>query len=237
MIAYPAIDLRGGRAVQLVGGRPDHEHVSLADPVAVAARWVSIGFRALHVVDLDAALGDGDNRAVIETLIRDAGVPVRVGGGIRDDGAADALLDAGADRVIVGTRAVEDAEWLRGLAQRHASRVVVAADVRDGHVLTRGWTATSGTPVDAFLRSLDALPIAGVLVTDVGREGRMTGSDAAAFAGLARASTHPLVAAGGIAAIDDLRALDRAGAAGAVLGMALYTGAVDGAAVAREFGQ
>lgn len=235
MIAYPAIDLRGGRAVQLVGGRPDHEHVSLDNPLAVAARWVSIGFRALHVVDLDAALGDGDNRAVIETLIRDAGVPVQVGGGVRDDAAADALIGAGADRVIAGTRAVEDLDWLRGLARRHPSRVVVAADVRDGRVLIRGWTVTSATPIDAFLRTLAAIPIAGILVTDVAREGRLTGSDATTFAELARASAHPLVAAGGIAALADLRALDRAGAAGAVLGMALYTGAIDGAAVAREF--
>lgn len=235
MIAYPAIDLRRGRAVQLVGGRPDHERVSLDDPLAVAERWVSIGFRALHVVDLDAALGEGDNRAIIETLIRDTGVPVQVGGGIRDDAAADALIDAGAARVIAGTRAVEDPDWLFNMASRHPSRVIVAADVRDGHVLTRGWTVSSAMRIEAFLRTLDAAPIAGVLVTDVGREGRLTGSDATAFASFARACAHPLVAAGGIAALEDLRALDRAGAAGAVLGMALYTGAIDGAAVAREF--
>lgn len=235
MIAYPAIDLRGGRAVQLVGGRPDHERVSLADPLAVAEHWVSLGFHALHVVDLDAALGEGDNHAIIRALIRDSGATVQVGGGIRDEVMAETLLDAGADRVIAGTRAVEDPAWLARLALCHPSRVVVAADVRDGMVLTRGWTVDSGAPIESFLSTLDALPLAGVLVTDVAREGRMAGSDAATFAALTRTSAHALIAAGGIARLEDLRALAGAGAAGAVLGMALYTGAIDGGAVAREF--
>jgi phosphoribosylformimino-5-aminoimidazole carboxamide ribotide isomerase len=244
MIAIPAIDLKGGQVVQLVGGRPEAERVRWPDPVAVASRWVEAGFRALHVVDLDAALGTRDedgraltNLAAVRAIVEAAAVPVQVGGGVRDDATADALLGAGAARVIVGTRAVEDDAWLSALANRHPDRVIVAADVRDGFVLTRGWTEGSGRAVERFLERLDPLPLAGVLVTDVGREGRLTGADDTLFATLARASHHPLFAAGGIAGLDDLRRLDRAGAAGAVLGMSLYTGAVDARAAAKEFSE
>ncbi len=261
MIACPAVDLRGGRVVQLVGGRPEAERVSLPDPVAVARRWVEAGFRALHVVDLDAALGNeavpqadaatgdvpasgidmpGDagpasNRAAIAAILAAVDVPVQVGGGIRDDESADALLDAGAARIVVGTRAVEDPAWLEALATRRPGRVVVAADIRDGLVVTRGWTATTALEATSLLARLDALPLAGVLVTDVSREGRMAGADADRFAALAAATRHPLVASGGIRDVHDLRALARAGIAGAVLGMALYTGALDARATAREF--
>ncbi|MGH7553105.1 MAG: HisA/HisF-related TIM barrel protein, partial [Longimicrobiales bacterium] len=208
MIAYAAIDLRGGRTVQLVGGRPDRERISLPDPVDVARRWVDEGFRALHVVDLDAAFGRGDNRSVISELLRSVDVPVQVGGGIRDEAAADALLGAGADRVVVGTRAIEDPAWLAALARARPGRVVVAADLREDTVLTRGWATATDVRVDRFLRSLDDLPLAAVLVTDVAREGQMTGIDAVRFAPLVAATSRPLIAAGGIAGIEDLRVLD-----------------------------
>lgn len=237
MIAYAAIDLRGGRVVQLVGGRPEDERVSLPDPAAVARRWVEeCGFAALHVVDLDAALGTGDNAAAIEAVIGAAGsVPVQVGGGVRTTERAEALLQAGASRVVAGTRAVEDAQWLESVAARWPDRVVVAADVRGDEVVVRGWTAGAGQRVEALLDRLGSLPLGGVLVTDVGREGRMTGVDAPRFAALARATSLPVLASGGVAGADDLEALERAGAAGVVLGMALYTGALDAAAVAREY--
>ncbi len=235
MIVYPAVDLRGGRVVQLVGGRPESERVSLPDPVAVARRWVDDGFRALHVVDLDAALGTGSNRDAIEAILSAVDVPVQVGGGVRDDDVADGLLDAGAARVIVGTRAVEDPAWLEALAARRPDRVVVAADIRDGLVVTRGWTEGTGLEATALLERLDALPLAGILVTDVSREGRMQGADAERFAALAAATRHPLLASGGIRDIEDLHALARCGVAGAVLGMALYTGAIEPRATALEF--
>lgn len=235
MIALPAVDLKGGAVVQLVGGRPTDERVRLPDPVAVARQWVDAGFRALHVVDLDAALGTGSNRAAVEAILAAVDVPVQVGGGVRDDETADALLAAGAARVIAGTRAVEDAAWIAALAERHPGRVIVAADVRGRVVVTRGWTAGAGITVDALLRRLEPLPLAGLLVTDVSREGRMAGADAARFAALAAATRHPVIAAGGIAGMDDLRALAARGVAGAVLGMALYTGGVDAREAAREF--
>src|SRR4051794_3720352 len=134
MILYAAVDLRGGKAVQLVGGRTDAQKVELPDPVAVALRWIDAGFRALHVVDLDAALGTGDNRGVIGEILAACDVPVQVGGGVRDERAVDDLLEAGAARVIVGTRAVEDAEWRAQIARSHARTIVVAADLRGDHI-------------------------------------------------------------------------------------------------------
>ena len=236
MIAWAALDLRGGRVVQLVGGRPEAERVSLPDPAVVAGQWLDCGFAGLHVVDLDAALGEGENRAGILAIIEAAaGVPVQVGGGVRRTAMADALLAAGAARVVVGTRAVEDRSWLERLAARWPGRVVVAADVRGDEVLVRGWTAGAGLVVDRFLPSLAGLPLAAVLVTDVAREGRMPGADAEAFRRLAALSPHPLIASGGVANAADLAALADTGVAGVVLGMALYTGALDARAVARQY--
>lgn len=225
MIVYAAIDLRGGRVVQLVGGRVENESVSLPDPLAVALRWIDDGYAALHIVDLDAALGDGDNRAIINEIIANAPVPVQVGGGVRDDAAVAAWLDAGASRVIIGTRAVEDAPWRMSIADSYPDRLVVAADVRENQVLTRGWKETTTITADEFLTQLNNDPLAGVLVTDVSREGQMTGIDVALFERLTITSDHALIAAGGIRDREDLVSLEQAGCAGAVLGMALYKGA------------
>lgn len=236
MIVYAAIDLRESRVVQLVGGSPAEERVSLPDAGAVARDWVRLGFRALHVVDLDAALGLGSNAAAVEAVIAASGeARVQIGGGIRTTERVQELLESGADTAIVGTRGVTDGGWLEEIATRWPDRIVLAADVRGEEVVVRGWTASAGLSVDQLLSRIADLPLAGVLVTDVAREGRMTGADTARFRHLARLSTHPLLASGGIAGAADLAALSEAGVAGAVVGMALYTGALDAAAVAREY--
>ncbi len=236
MIAWPAVDLKGGRVVQLVGGRPEDERVSWPDPVAAARHWIEeVGFRALHVIDLDAALGTGSNRAAIAAILEAVDVPVQVGGGIRDEHAVRDLLDAGADRVIAGTRAVADRLWLEQIAARHPGRIVVAADAREREVVVHGWTQGAGQSVCHFRRSLDDLPLAGILVTDVGREGRLAGIDTELFGDVVLCSAHPVLAAGGIAVEEDLRRLAAAGVAGAVLGMSIYAGDIDAAQVAREF--
>ena len=235
MIAYAALDLRGGRVVQLVGGRVEAEQISLPDPVAIAKQWENAGFRALHVVDLDAALGTGSNRTHVEAIIAAVSIPVQVGGGIRDDAAVEGMLAAGAARVIVGTRAIEDDEWRVALTSRHADRIVIAADVRDGNLVTRGWQSATTLRGETFVALLNSEPVAGVLVTDVSREGQMSGIDEALFARLVQVTTHPLIAAGGIRDIVDLERLAAAGVRGAVLGMALYRGAVDLDQVTTEF--
>lgn len=235
MIVYPAIDLKAGRVVQWIGGSPESERLSLPDPVAVSRRFLQAGFAALHLVDLDAALGKGSNRRELRAVIEAAGVPVQVGGGIRDRAAIDAWLAAGASRVIIGTRAVTDPAWLRETTVALPGRLLVAADVRDGEVVTHGWTRSSGRTIEEFLATVEDFALAGLLITDVGREGSLRGIDAPMFANLANATTLPIIAAGGVGDIDDLRALDGAGIAGAVVGTALYTGAVDPGAVAEEY--
>ena len=236
MIAIPAVDVREGACVQLVGGEYAAERIRLADPAAVAAGWVEAGFSALHVVDLDAATGRGDNAGIVRDIIAAARVPVQVGGGVRDDHAVERLLALGAARVVVGTRALEEPEWLAGLAFRFPTSIVAAVHVRGRDVLTRGWTRTLADPLDTVLERLAALPLAGVLMTAVHREGRLEGPDVTMTREAATAVPHPLYASGGIGSMDDLRDLAAAGAAGAVMGMALYTGALDARQAAREFG-
>ena len=236
MIAVPAVDLRGGRCVQLVGGRPSDERVSLPDPASVALRWSDMGFGNLHVVDLDAALDAGDNGGAIADVLAASPADAQVGGGVRSHDRVEKLLGLGASRVVVGTRAVDDRSWLEELARACPGRVVVAADVRDGTVLRKGWTEESALQVEQFLATLADLPLAGVLCTDVAREGRMEGIDLTAVQAVVSASPHPVQMSGGITSMDDLNALAGAGAAAAVLGMALYTGRLDAETVARTYG-
>lgn len=236
MIAIPAVDLKDRRCVQLVGGRPEDERISLPDPVAVARQWAEAGFSALHVIDLNAAFDDGHNRDLVEQVCASSPAEIQVGGGIRDDDTAARILELGVERIIVGTRAVEDPEWLERLANRHPGRVMVAADIRDGVVLRRGWTEGSELEVTAFVSGLGELPLAGVLCTDVGREGRLEGIDPATTASVVAASPHPVFISGGVTTMDDLTTLADVGTAGAVLGMALYTGTLDPEAVAARWG-
>jgi phosphoribosylformimino-5-aminoimidazole carboxamide ribotide isomerase len=234
MLAIPAVDLREGACVQLVGGEYDAERVRLADPVAVARGWRALGFRTLHVVDLDAATGRGENRGIVAAILADGG-DVQVGGGVRDEAAIAWLLEQGAARVVVGTRALEDGAWLDEMTARFPRRIVVAVDARDGKVATHGWAKTDDRDAVETVRGLSALPLAGILVTAVEREGRLAGPSLDLTERAAKAAACPLHASGGIASAEDLRALSDRGVAAAVLGMALYTGALDARAVAEEF--
>ena len=235
MIAIPALDLRERACVQLEGGDYARERVRIADPLEVARVWARAGFRALHVVDLDAATGRGSNAGVVRELRAARTAAVQVGGGIRSARAIAALLRSGSERVVVGTRAIEDAAWLAAAAARFPGRIVVAADVRGRSVVTRGWSRTLALDVAALVETIDSLPLAGVLVTAVHREGRLEGADLALMEEVAARARVPLFAAGGIRGMDDLRALAHAGIRAAILGMALYTGALDPRAVAEEF--
>lgn len=236
MIAIPAVDLRGGKCVQLVGGDYDAEKVRLDDPASVARDWVREGFNRLHVVDLDAATGRGRNDEVIREILRTAGVPVQVGGGVRDESRIERLLDEGADWVVVGTRAVEDEDWRRDMANQFPGRLIIAADVRERYVVTKGWAETSRVNVVDFVEELSQLPLAGVLVTAVHLEGKMQGTDLPLMEDVAEACAWPVYASGGVTSLEDIRALEHRGLAGAVLGMALYTGAIDPRRLAEEFG-
>ena len=235
MIVIPAIDLRDGACVQLVGGEYAAERVRLPDPVAVALDWEKQGFQALHIVDLDAATGRGNNRKVIELLLDRTDLTVQVGGGVRDRDAIQWLVDAGATYVVVGTRALEDEEWLAEMADEFPEQLIVAADVRERKIVTHGWTKTMHLDIDEAMERLSALPLAGVLVTAVHKEGLMGGADLALMEDVVDSSDLPVIASGGITTDTDLRLLDDRGVAAAVLGMALYTGALDARAIAEEF--
>ncbi|MEQ1856521.1 MAG: 1-(5-phosphoribosyl)-5-[(5-phosphoribosylamino)methylideneamino] imidazole-4-carboxamide isomerase [Longimicrobiales bacterium] len=236
MIAAPAVDIKGGRCVQLVGGHPDNVAVSLPDPVAAAERWYGAGFGTLHIVDLDAALGIGDNLGIILDVIGSTPAATQVGGGIRDDARAEALLDAGAKRIVVGTRALDDSAWLKGLARAYPGRIMVALDTKDGRILRRGWTEESPLEISTYLPGLAELPLAGILSTNVAREGRLQGIDREACREVIELSPHPVWASGGVTTMDELAYLDEASAAGVVLGMALYTDTLNAGDVAARWG-
>lgn len=236
MIAIPAVDLRDGACVQLVGGEYSAERVRLENPLEVARGWSRYGFQKLHVVDLDAATGRGTNRDIIDEIVHESGMDVQAGGGVREREAAERLLHEGASRVVLGTRALEDRDWLADVAEHCPGEIVVAADVRDRQVVTRGWSRTLPLNIVDVIEELNALPLAAVLVTAVHREGQMEGTDLFLMEDVADASEHPVIASGGITTIDDLRALADRGIREAVIGMALYTGALDPWRVAEEFG-
>lgn len=235
MIALPAIDLRDGACVQLVGGDFDEERVRVANPLDAAQRWMEAGFTSLHIVDLDAATGKGDNSAMIDELLRCGAQRVIVGGGVRTTERAEALIEAGAAQIIVGTRAIGDRAWLETLVAALPDRVIVATDVNAQRIVTHGWQQTTDVDVADFVRELDALPLAGILATAVHREGRLGGPDLALVNAMVRASRHPVIASGGITTLDDLQTLSALGAHASVIGMALYTGALDARQVASEY--
>jgi phosphoribosylformimino-5-aminoimidazole carboxamide ribotide isomerase len=235
VIAIPAVDLRDGACVQLVGGSYKEERVRLDNPIEVARSWEHCGFRRLHVVDLDAATGRGSNRSIVRSILESADVPVQVGGGIRSGDLVEELLDAGATQVIVGTRALEEMEWLAGIASSRPGEIIVACDVRERRVTTRGWVRTLPLDILDAVDELNALPLGGLLVTAVHREGQMQGTDLPLMEDVAEASNVPVYASGGVASMQDLRALEHRGIAGVVIGMALYTGVLDPVVVAGEF--
>jgi phosphoribosylformimino-5-aminoimidazole carboxamide ribotide isomerase len=236
MIAIPAVDLRDGACVQLVGGSYADERIRLPDPVSVTQRWAKLGFAHLHVVDLDAATGCGSNASIVRSVLRrGVGPEVQVGGGVASEERISVLVSDGAARVIVGTRAIENPPWVAEMAARFPNRLIVAADVRGQQVVTRGWNRLHPADVLESVEALHDLPLAGILVTAVHREGRLQGPDLPLMKSVVRRTSAPVYAAGGIASLADLRALASIGVAATVIGMALYTGALDPRAVVTEF--
>jgi phosphoribosylformimino-5-aminoimidazole carboxamide ribotide isomerase len=235
MIAIPAVDIRDGACVQLVGGSYAAERIRIPDPAGVARAWTDAGFTRMHVVDLDAATGRGSNERIVRDLISLSDILVQVGGGIRSEDMIQRLLEDGAEYVVVGTRAIEEPEWLNGVASQYPGEIIVAADVRERRVVTHGWEKTQHRDVFDVIQELNDSPLAAVLVTAVHLEGQMRGTDLFLMEDVAEQSEWPVIASGGITTMNDLRALADRGIAGSVIGMALYTGALDPRAVAGEF--
>jgi phosphoribosylformimino-5-aminoimidazole carboxamide ribotide isomerase len=237
VIIIPAVDLRKGRCVRLYQGRADTETRFSADPVGVAERWIRLGARRLHVVDLDGAFAGAPRQAALVEKIAAAiaPVPVQVGGGLRDAAAVDSAFAAGARWAVIGTRAVLDPAFLVEICRAHPGRIIVAVDGRGGRVAIKGWTELApATIVDAGLRAQEA-GAAALLYTDLDRDGTGLGPNVDDTAALAGSVSLPVLASGGVGSLEDLRRLRQTQAiAGVVIGRALYTGAIDLACALRE---
>jgi phosphoribosylformimino-5-aminoimidazole carboxamide ribotide isomerase len=186
-------------------------------------------------VDLDAATGRGTNRETVKQLVAAKGVSLQCGGGVRDLQSIEELFAAGASEVVLGTKAIEDREWLEDAAARYPNRLIVAADARGRNVTTHGWSETLPVNVTSLVKELNRLPLAAILVTAVDMEGRMQGADVGLMRELALLSRVPLQASGGVGTLADLRDLADAGVSATIIGMALYTGALDTSVIIEEF--
>jgi len=230
VIVIPAIDLREGRCVRLHQGRSDRETVFSEDPVAVARGWKDLGAERLHVVDLDGAFaGEPKQSALVAQIVAAvAPLPVELGGGLRDLRAVDAALATGVAWAVIGTRAALDHAFLSDVCRRHPGRIIVAVDARGARVAIKGWTeVVEETVAEVGARARDA-GAAALLYTDVSRDGTETGPNAEETENLARRVAMPILASGGVGRVDDLKRLAAIpGVVGAVVGRALYTGAID----------
>jgi phosphoribosylformimino-5-aminoimidazole carboxamide ribotide isomerase len=220
----PAVDVQDGQVVQLVGGERGTGR-TYGDPVEAAQRWVEAGARTLHLVDLDGAFeGERANADAIEAVVEAVDVDVQLGGGIRTAADATALLEAGVDRVILGTAAVENPDIVADISDDYPDSVLVSLDAKEGEVVVSGWTEGTGLdPAEAAQRYADR-GAAGILFTDVDVEGQLEGVRTDPVRRLVDAVDIPVVASGGVATLEDVRALEAAGASAVVVGTALYEG-------------
>ncbi|MDZ7266275.1 MAG: 1-(5-phosphoribosyl)-5-[(5-phosphoribosylamino)methylideneamino]imidazole-4-carboxamide isomerase [candidate division KSB1 bacterium] len=229
MLLFPAIDLKGGRCVRLLRGEAASAKIYGDDPVAIARSFAAAGAAWLHLVDLDAAFsGSTGNRTMIRRIIAAVEIPVQTGGGMRSLHHIAAMLDAGARRVVIGTAAVSQPELVEeALTQFGAEAIAVGIDARDGRVATSGWTDTSEIEAVAFAQQMHRLGVRWTVYTDIARDGTLQGPNLAATAALARQSGLQVIAAGGVARLEDLvalRHLEKDGVAGVIVGKALYEG-------------
>lgn len=223
MIVIPAVDVMDHQVVQLVGGVPGSQQIVMPDPVSVAGMWVERGAGYLHLVDLDAAFGKEGNIPVFKEIIREYGVPAEVGGGIRSEETIEELVSAGFDRVVVGTKAVREPEWLEEMADRFPGRIVLSMDTKGGRIAIKGWQESARITVEEMFSRIRDMPLAGVLNTNVDVEGQRKGIDEEQARDFISRCPCPVIASGGVTSRDDARILSDAGAVGAVVGLAMYT--------------
>jgi phosphoribosylformimino-5-aminoimidazole carboxamide ribotide isomerase len=234
MILYPAIDLKDGQCVRLRQGLMDQATVFANDPAAQARAFEAMGFRYLHVVDLNGAFeGEPVNAAAVRSILGAISIPMQLGGGIRDMARIDAWLAAGVARVILGTVAVRDPALLREAAAAFPGRVVVGIDAKNGRVAIEGWAQTSELTTIELARRFEDAGVAAIIYTDIDRDGLLTGLNFDATAALARSVSIPVIASGGLASLADIERLvkpEYAMLGGAIAGRALYDGRLDAAA-------
>ena len=229
MVVVPALDLKSGRAVRLLRGELAREQVYARDQdevVALALEMAQAGARRLHVVDLDAAVGSGDNRSLVRRLVEEAGLEVQVAGGVRSEQSASEWLSAGAAAVVMGTAAVRRPELLAEVAAAHPGRVTAALDARAGRPAVAGWLEVEELTLEEVLRRWQEIPLRGVIVTSIDRDGTLAGPDLALLATALRATSHPVTYSGGVASPADLSAVAEAGADAVILGKSLLEGRI-----------
>lgn len=231
MQIIPAVDIKDGRCVRLLQGRKDSETVFSDDPAAMAVRWESEGAGLLHVVDLDGAFEKKPkNLEAIRRIVEQIQIPIQLGGGIRSLDTVDMYLDLGVSRVILGSGAVADPSIVRNACERHPRRIVVGIDARDGMVATEGWTETTACNAVDLARSFEGYGLAGIVFTDIKRDGMQKGVNIEATRRLAEAVSIPIIASGGVsglADIEQLLPLEDVGVSGVITGRALYAGTLD----------
>lgn len=231
MIIYPAIDLKDGVCVRLIRGDLDQATVFNDDPAAQAGAFTRAGFSWIHVVDLNGAVeGRPVNQAAVEAIIGATGLPVQLGGGIRNGAQVERWLDAGISRVVLGTLALKDPDLVKTLCARFPGRIAVGIDARGGMAAIEGWTETSDVPAVDLARRFEDAGAAAIIYTDIERDGTMTGPNLQATASLAEAISTPVIASGGVSCLEDLGALKAvagAGIDGVIVGRAFYDGRID----------
>jgi phosphoribosylformimino-5-aminoimidazole carboxamide ribotide isomerase len=230
LILYPAIDLKGGRCVRLAQGDFSKATIYNDDPADQARTFVSQGFSWIHVVDLDGSVeGAAVNGAAVASILKTAPIPVQLGGGVRTHAAVDGWLEAGVSRVILGTAAVREPAFVKKAAALHPEQIAVGLDVRGGQVAVQGWLEDSGLSALEVARRFEDAGVAALIVTDISRDGMLSGVDAEVFGQVADAVSIPVIAAGGMTTVADIETLKRrkgAPIAGAVLGKSLYAGTI-----------
>jgi len=226
VLVIPAIDVLGGKCVRLVRGDYANPTVYSDDPMDVVDSFAGAGAARIHVVDLDAARGEGENHSLIQSIARRTDIKVQVAGGIRTEAQVDRLLEAGAHAVVMGTAAVREPRLLERCARNHSGRILAALDVRGGLPSVHGWTESEPLQVGVLLARWDVLPLAGVVFTSIERDGTLEGPDLKTLARVNAMTSLPIQYSGGIASIDEIRAVGEAGAAGVIVGKALYEGRV-----------
>ena len=231
MILFPAIDLKDGACVRLLRGRMEDATLYNPDPAAQARAFADAGSRWLHIVDLDGAFaGKPVNAAAVRAILGAAAIPVQLGGGIRDMPTIEAWLAAGVARVILGTTALRDPALVRAACRRFPGRIAVGIDARGGRVAVEGWAKTAGVEAKELALAFEGAGAAAIVYTDIDRDGALEGPNVEATAALALSLTTPVIASGGVASLDDLRALkahEKDGIVGVIAGRALYDGRLD----------
>lgn len=227
MLIIPAVDIRNGLCVQLIGGEKNTGG-EYGDPVKAAINWEDQGAKYLHLIDLDAAMGEGDNLNKVSEILANVNIGVEVGGGIRSVERGCELIGIGADRVILGTLAMKDNEVLQKLMKLiDPSRIIIALDSREGNVVVKGWRESTEKNVVKVSKNFDKMNIGGILFTNVDKEGRMKGVDIDTIKKLTSEIKAPIIAAGGVGSVQDVKKVRKAGAEALVIGTALYEGVID----------